>query len=92
MPDLKPHTSFRQTLQFYLMDCQTPLGRLIDFVIIALNVAICLVTVIETYPISETARALLWKFEIVVVSFFILEYAARIYAAPSRWKQIRDTV
>ncbi len=90
MPDLGPHKSFRQTLQFYLIDCHTPLGRLIDFVIIGLNVAICLVTVIETYPISAAVGNLLWKFEIVVVTFFILEYIARIYAAPKRWKQVRD--
>jgi voltage-gated potassium channel len=90
MPFVEPHKSFRQTLQFYLIDCQTLLGRLLDCVIIALNVAICLITVVETYPIGNAARSFLWKFEIVVVAFFILEYAARVYAAPNRWKQVRD--
>lgn len=90
MPKRNTHKSFRHTLQFYLIDCRTPLGRLIDFVIIALNVAICLVTVVETFRISDAARELLWKFEIIVVSFFILEYVSRIYAAPNRWKQVRD--
>jgi voltage-gated potassium channel len=90
MPEDVSHNSFRQTLQFYLIDCQTTLGRLIDIVIIALNLMVCLVFVIETYPVSPSTSALLWNFEIGVVCFFIVEYAARIYAAPNRWRQCFD--
>lgn len=82
--------SFRQTLQFYLIDCHTPLGKLIDIVIIGLNLAVCLLLVIETYPISISAKEILWKVEIGVVAFFILEYAVRIYASSHRRRQLLD--
>jgi voltage-gated potassium channel len=84
------HKSFRQTLAFYLIDCRTPLGKTIDIAIIGLNLAVCLLFVADTYPISAAARAFLWKFEIGVVAFFILEYAARIYASPNRSRQWLD--
>jgi voltage-gated potassium channel len=82
--------SFRKTLQFYLIDCRTPLGKLIDIVIVILNLAVCSLLVAETYPISDAARAALWKLEIVIVAFFILEYVARIYAAGNRKRQLTD--
>jgi voltage-gated potassium channel len=78
----------RETLQFYLIDCHTPLGKLIDIAIIVLNLAICVLFIIETYPIPESTRALLWQIEVVIVAFFIIEYMARLYAAKNRLKQI----
>lgn len=84
-----PHT-FRQALQFYLIDCQTPLGKIIDLGIIVLNLLICAVLIIETYPISTQTKQLLWQIEIAVVVIFILEYAARLYAAPHRGLQLID--
>ena len=82
--------SFRQTLQFYLIDCNTALGKFIDIVIIGLNLAICALLIIETYPIGAAHAALLWKIEIGVVAFFVVEFAARIYASPNRLRQLRD--
>lgn len=82
--------SFRHTLQFYLIDCQSPLGKLIDISIVALNLLICVLLVMETYPINQGTRQLLWHVEIVVVAFFIVEYAARLYASPQRMRQLRD--
>lgn len=90
MPKGTDDNSFRQTLQFYLIDCNTPPGKFIDIVIIFLNLAICLLLVVETYPIRTAARAMLWKCEIGVVAFFIIEYAARIYASPDRRRQLFD--
>ena len=84
-----PNT-FRKTLQFYLIDCNTALGKIIDIIIIILNLFICLILVIETYPVSEAARHLLWQLEVVIVIFFIVEYAARLYAAPERFRQLVD--
>ncbi len=86
----KSSHTFRQTLQFYLIDCQTPLGKIIDFIIIVLNLVICTVLMIETYPISHETQQLLWRIEIVVVAIFILEYLARLYAAPHRGRQLVD--
>lgn len=90
MPKGADDNSFRQTLQFYLIDCNTPLGKFIDIAIIFLNLAICLLLVVETYPIRTADKAMLWKCEIGVVAFFIIEYAARIYASPDRRRQLFD--
>lgn len=84
-----PH-NFRETIQFYLIDCKTPLGKLIDAFIIILNLFICAIFVIETYPVSAATKALLWKSEVIIVLFFIIEYAARLYGARSRLKQLVD--
>jgi hypothetical protein len=35
---------FRETLQFYLVDCETALGKMIDIFIILLNLFICRVS------------------------------------------------
>ncbi|MGD8229586.1 MAG: ion transporter [Desulfobacteraceae bacterium] len=82
--------SFRETIQFYLIDCKTPLGKLIDAFIIILNLFICALFVIDTYPVSEETKAFLWKVEVLIVLFFILEYVARLYGAKSRLKQLVD--
>lgn len=81
---------FRETLQFYLIDCKTAPGKFIDIFIILLNLFICVILVMETYAVSETTRQLLWKLEVAIVLFFILEYAARLYAAKDRLKQLVD--
>ena len=84
-----PH-SFRETLQFYLVDCKTALGKIIDVFIILLNLFVCAILVIETYPVSEATRQLLWRTEVIIVLFFIVEYVARLYGAKSRFKQLVD--
>jgi voltage-gated potassium channel len=84
-----PH-SFRENIQFYLIDCKTPLGKLIDAFIIILNLFICALFVIDTYPVSAATEAFLWKAEVIIVLFFIIEYAARLYGAKSRLKQLVD--
>jgi voltage-gated potassium channel len=81
---------FRETLQFYLIDCKTAFGKIIDIFIILLNLFICAIIVVETYPVSEATMQLLWKVEVIIVLFFIIEYGARLYAAKSRLKQLVD--
>ena len=82
-----PH-GFRETIQFYLIDCKTALGKAIDIVIVLLNLVICAILVIETYPVSEATRRLLERTEMIIVLFFIIEYVARLYAAKNRFKQL----
>jgi len=81
---------FRSALQFYLIDCTTLPGKLIDILIIGLNLAVCAILVVETYPVSAAVKTFMWRAEILIVSVFILEYAARLYGARDRWKQMRD--
>jgi voltage-gated potassium channel len=82
--------SFRETLQFYLIDCKTALGKIIDIFIILLNLFVCAILVIETYPVSQATRQLLWNMEVIIVLFFIIEYVARLYGAKNRLKQLVD--
>ncbi len=82
--------TFRETIQFYLIDCKTPLGKAIDIFIIFLNLIICAIFVIETYPVSEATKRLLWNTEVMIVLFFIIEYVARLYGAKNRLRQLID--
>ncbi len=82
--------TFRETIQFYLIDCKTPLGKAIDIFIILLNLVICAIFVIETYPVSEATKRLIWNIEIIIVLFFMFEYAARLYGAKNRLRQLID--
>jgi len=84
------YRTFRETIQFYLIDCKTQLGKAIDIFIILLNLVICAIFVIETYPVSEAVKNLMWNTEIIIVSFFIIEYVARLYGAKNRLKQLID--
>ena len=82
--------NFRELVEFYLIDYQTPLGKGIDVSIIFLNLLVCAIFVLDTYEISEGTRSFLWRLEVAVVGLFVLEYLARLYAAPDRRRQISD--
>ena len=41
-----PH-GFRETLQFYLIDCRTAMGKIIDIFIIVLNLFICAIFLLK---------------------------------------------
>jgi len=85
-----PPDSFREKLQFYLIDCRTPTGKFIDIAIVVLNLIICGIFVAETYPLSDATRQVLWQLEVAIVFFFIFEYAARLYGSTNRLRQIAD--
>jgi voltage-gated potassium channel len=82
--------NFRQTVQFYMVDFQTPLGKAIDILLITLNLLYVALFIINTYPISIGIRFLLWRVELVVVAIFIVEYILRLYGAPDRWAFVKD--
>lgn len=82
--------SFRETVQFYMIDFKTPLGRAIDIFIIALNLIAVSIFVLHTYDLSSAQQEMLWRLEIAVVGVFIIEYALRLYGAPDRGKHLKD--
>jgi len=82
--------SLRESIQFYLIDCKTPPGKLIDIFIILLNLIVCAIFVLETYPVSDNTRSLLWEIEVVTVSFFMVEYVARLYGSRNRISYLFD--
>ncbi len=100
MPDLSTYAKededpshsmiLRETIQFYMIDFQTPLGKAIDIFIIILNLLVVAVFVIDTYPISDSLRIFLWKVEVTAIGFFIIEYLLRLYGAPDRFAYVKD--
>lgn len=80
--------SLRELIQFYLIDCKTIPGKIIDITILLLNLLICATFVIETYAISANLRQILWQIELVVVFFFVIEYFARLYGSRNRGKHV----
>jgi voltage-gated potassium channel len=82
--------SLREVVQFYMIDFQTPLGKAIDILIIALNLIAVTIFVLHTYDLSAGWEDLLGRLEIAVVAVFIIEYILRLYGAPSRWSHIKE--
>jgi len=82
--------TLRETIHFYMIDYETPLGKAIDLFIIFLNILASALFVINTYPLSEGTRELLWRAELAVIGFFIIEYTLRLYGAYDRREYIRD--
>ena len=88
--ETNPRNGFRETVQFYLLDSETWLGRFIDVFIICLNLLVCLLYVAQTYPHTDSTSLVLWRLEETAVVFFIIEYLMRIYGAPDRLRQVFD--
>ena len=65
-------------------------GKVIDIFIVLLNLLICGIYIAETYVTSNAVREVLWKTEVIIVLFFIVEYAARLYGSRNRWRQLID--
>lgn len=84
----KPPESFREKVQFYLIDSETATGKLIDGCILLLNFVACLLFVADTYDISAELKRFISLLDLAIVTFFIIEYAARIYGAPRRIAQV----
>ena len=80
--------TLRETIQFYLIDCKTLPGRLIDISIILINLIVCLLFVVDTYPISAATRVWLWRIDVITVVFFTVEYAARLYGSRNRLRYV----
>ena len=86
--DEEKHQSLREKIQFYLIDCKSSTGKLIDVSIIFLNVLVCAIFVLDTYPISLPLKKGIWIVEIIIMIFFIVEYGARLYGARKRIRHI----
>jgi len=81
---LHPH-GFREVIKFYLIDSRTALGKTIDIIILLFNILFIALFILETYDISYSVLVLV---ENVIVSIFIIEYAARLYGASSRIRHL----
>lgn len=86
--NIKTSNTLREKIRFYLIDCKSIPGKLIDISIILLNILICILFVIDTYDISPSSRQLISGVETVIIIFFVIEYIARLYGARNRIKHI----
>ncbi|MBN2416656.1 potassium channel family protein [bacterium] len=81
----KPQTSdarsLREVIRFYLIDCETVPGKLIDIAIIFLNLVVVSLFILSTYDIDSAALRLMEK---IIVIIFIVEYGARLYGSENR--------
>lgn len=68
----------RKQIAFYLSDTETLLGKLIDLVLVAINIFACILFVVDSY-LGHKAPALISSLEIIVVGFFIAEYVLRVW-------------
>ncbi|MCK5683106.1 ion transporter [bacterium] len=82
--EVKVPKSLKEKIRFYLIDCNTTIGKGIDIFIILLNLLVCVTFVIETYSISKETANILWNIEVIAVIFFIIEYIARLYGEKNR--------
>lgn len=88
--DASQFRSLRETIQFYMIDFRTPLGKAIDIFIILLNLLVVALFVINTYPIPSSLRLFLWRVEVAAIGLFIIEYLLRLYGAPDRFAYVKD--
>ncbi|WP_049894008.1 ion transporter [Halogranum rubrum] len=75
---------FREQVRFYLLDHRTPLGKAIDITLLVLNLVFVGVFVAQTYSLSSTTAAWLWRIEIAIGLVFVVEYVLRLYGARNR--------
>ena len=78
--------SVRELIRFYLIDCETVTGKLIDVFLIGLNLLICSLFVLESYFPGQAP--LFNSIDSIVVSLFIFEFILRLYASRSRLKHL----
>ena len=74
----------RERIHFYFEDIETPLGRAVDFFIIALVIAASVIFVFETYETPPFGREILERVETVIMSLFVVEYLLRLWVSDQR--------
>jgi voltage-gated potassium channel len=80
--------SLRERIRFWFDDFTTPMGRAVDFAVLALIVLSCIVLVLETYEETPETTAKLLLIEHVIIGLFIAEYLLRLWAARQRLRHV----
>lgn len=74
--------SFKETIRFYLIDCETIPGKLIDIFLLLLNLLVCLTFALEGYYPQYIDT--FYNIESTVIIIFVIEFILRLYAAEDR--------
>ena len=71
---------WRSAVAFYLNDSETIAGKIIDLLLLVVNITACAVYVLKTY-FRDSHAVLFMVAELVIVSIFSVEYILRIFCA-----------
>ncbi|MFC1537315.1 ion transporter [Gemmatimonadota bacterium] len=78
----------KKKVAFYLDDCSTTAGKIIEFSLLLVNLFACVLYVVKTYHEADKLHAVLQGLEIVIVSIFIVEYLLRFWISSHKYTYI----
>jgi voltage-gated potassium channel len=80
--------SLRKTVNFYLEDIETPIGKAINLTITGLVLLSSAIFVAETYSLPEGVRSRLEILDTVILWVFAIEYLVRWWGADNKIKHV----
>ncbi|MFC2162871.1 ion transporter [Candidatus Altiarchaeota archaeon] len=78
----------RERIGFYFDDLTTPMGKLVDIIVLLLIFTACITYMLSTYEVSPDARSFLDLIELVVGILFTIEYLLRLWTAGNRIRHV----
>jgi voltage-gated potassium channel len=73
--------SLKQTINFYLEDIETKIGKTISFFLLSLILLSSFIFVVETYPIAENYQHILTMLDQGILIIFAIEYILRLISS-----------
>jgi voltage-gated potassium channel len=82
--------NIKTKIAFYLNDSQTSAGKVVDLILLAVNIVACGVYVGETYWKTKNGaiETAFFSLEIIIATFFSIEYLLRIFIADKKMHYI----
>ena len=81
--------NLKNKIAFYLNDSKTSSGKIVDLILLALNIFACAVYVSGTYlKIDSKITTTFFTLEIIIVTFFSTEYILRLFIAEKKLRYI----
>ncbi len=80
--------SLRKTINFYLEDIETPIGKVINLTITGLVLLSSAIFVAQTYPLPEIVRSRLDLLDTMILWVFAIEYVVRWWGAENKIKHV----
>jgi voltage-gated potassium channel len=71
--------TLRDKTAFYLRDSKTAAGKSVEFFLLSVNLAACVLYVVKTYQSGNRLYPVLHGIEVVLVGVFIVEYLLRLW-------------
>ena len=76
--------TIKAKISYYIDDFDSPIGIIINFVILGLILLSSAIFVVETYPLSDSILSLLKQLDTLILGIFTLEYLIRFWCAKSK--------